>query len=148
MKLEISSLNKEDLRHCAELYVETFQAHPWNESWSLVEALERLSDLFDVPKLIALKAWLNGEICGFLMGRLQTWPGEISCDVEEICIAERFQRQGVGRSLMARLEAILKSRGVSGVSLVTQKRSGPSVFYKKLNYKDDPGLVVMRKEIE
>ena len=40
--MSISDITAENLEACAELFVEVFNQPPWNENWSLVQALERL----------------------------------------------------------------------------------------------------------
>lgn len=147
MEIEITNINDSDLINCAKLYVAIFREYPWNEDWSMEVALERLSDLLNIPKPVALKITYDGKLCGFLIGRIQRWTGETSCYIEEICISHSMQRQGVGRRLMGELEEILKVKGVSGVSLVTQRNSGPFNFYSALEFKEDYRLVFMRKKL-
>ena len=125
IEIEITNIAKKDLLDCSKLYIEVFREPPWNEEWSLEDALERLSDMFNIPKPVAIKATHNGKLCGFLLGRIMKWTGETSCDVEEICISNSMQRKGVGSLLMGKLEESLKSMEVSGVLLITQSIMHP-----------------------
>jgi len=148
MEIKFTNISKDDLLECAKLYVEVFRNPPWNEEWSLEEASERLSDMYNIPKPIAIKATHNGNLCGFLMGRLQKWTGETNCDIEEFCISNSMQRKRIGSLLMTQLEETLKIMKVSGVLLITQKNSVPFSFYSSLNFVEDSSLVVMRKKIK
>ena len=147
MEFVFSSIDEDDLVACSGLYVATFRESPWNEEWSMEDAFERLSDFLSAPKSLAIKAMQNGNICGFIFGKIQQWNGVAYYDLEEICVSNTIKRQGVGRSLMGELEKILIEKGVSRIYLITQRNSGPSSFYSALGFSENQSLVVMGKKI-
>ena len=147
MEFKLSSIDEDDLVSCSELYVATFRESPWNEEWSTEDAFESLSDFLACPKSLSIKAMRNGNICGFLFGKIQHWNGAIYYDLDEICVSNTIQRQGVGKSLMGKLEEMLIEKGVSRVYLVTQRDSAPSSFYTALGFSENQSLMVMGKKI-
>jgi len=147
MEFKLSSIDEDDLVGCSELYVATFRESPWNEEWSMEDAFERLSDFLACPKSLAIKAMRNGNICGFLFGKIQQWNGAVYYDLEEICVSNTIQRQGVGKILMGKLEEMLIEKGVSRVYLITQRDSAPSSFYTALGFSENQSLMVMGKKI-
>ena len=90
----------------------------------------------------------NGCLCGFLFGKIQQWNGAVYYDLEEMCVKHSTQRQGVGKSLMGKLEEMLLEKGISRIYLITQRDSAPSNFYTALGFSDNQSLVVMGKGIE
>ena len=145
MELQFSIIDEDDLTACAELYVATFRESPWNEEWSTEDAFERLSDFLAAPKCLAIKAMNNGSLCGFLIGKVQQWNGAVYYDLDEMCVKHSSQRQGIGKSLMGKLEEMLLEKGVSRVYLITQRDSVPSSFYSALGFADNQSLTVMGK---
>ena len=111
------------------------------------DAFERLSDFLAAPKSLAIKAMRNGNICGFLFGKIQQWNGVAYYDLEEICVSNTIQRQGVGKSLMDKLEKTLIEKSVSRIYLITQRNSDPSSFYSALGFSENQSLMVMGKKI-
>ena len=147
MEFKLSSIDEDDLVGCSELYVATFRESPWNEEWSTEDAFERLGDFLACPKPLAIKAMRNGNICGFLFGKIQQWNGAVYYDLEEICVSNTIQRQGVGKILMGKLEEMLIEKGVSRVYLITQRDSAPSSFYTALGFSENQSVMVMGKKI-
>ena len=147
MEYIFSNIDEDDLVACAELYVATFREPPWNEEWSMDNAFERLSDFLAAPKSLALKAVRNGDICGFLFGKLQQSNGACHYDLEEICVSSNFLRQGIGKDLIGKLEEILLKKGVTRIYLITQRDSGPSSFYSAMGFSENDSLMVMGKAV-
>jgi ribosomal protein S18 acetylase RimI-like enzyme len=117
MKITISDIDEDDLLSCSEIFVSTFRESPWNEEWSVEDAFERLSDSLSSPKSIAIKAVFDGYICGFLFGEIQQWCGAGTYYLKELCVSKALQRRGVGKALVAKLEAMLTEREISYLML-------------------------------
>ena len=77
----------------------------------------------------------SGSVVGYLLAHCRgsflsngpvTW-------VEEVMVAERARRQGVGQALMTEVESWAELRGAAYVSLASRRASD---FYRALAYKD------------
>lgn len=148
MGLEIIEINIDDLHVCSQLYIDTFRASPWNEDWNKHDAFERLSDFLSCPNTISVKAILDGQVIGFLIGEVQQWNGFKFFYLKEICVANSAQRKGIGKILIKNLEKSLQKRGVSRMYLITQRESIPSKFYSSLGFTENHKLLLMGKSLE
>jgi N-acetylglutamate synthase-like GNAT family acetyltransferase len=68
--------------------------------------------------------------------------------LKEICALDALQRKGIGKSLIGKLEEILKENGVSRIYLFTQRDSVPSDFYSALGFTENQNIMVMGKQVE
>ena len=146
MEIVFSEMEEDDLVACSELFAATFGRPPWNENWNTEDAFMRLSDFLATPNAIAIKALHGGALCAFLMGEIQQWRGTRFFYLTEMCVGQKFQRKGIGKRLMGRLEDILKETGATRIFLMTQRDSVPSRFYAALGFYENPDLLVMGKE--
>jgi len=147
MEVIVDQLDIDDLVECSDLYVSTFIAEPWNETWNKDDAFDRLNDFLSSPNSVALKAVCNNEILGFLIGENQAWNGEKFHYLKEICVHNSKHRQGIGKNLMNSLEAMMNDHGVSRIYLITQRDSVPSEFYSRLGYTENTNIMVMGKAV-
>jgi ribosomal protein S18 acetylase RimI-like enzyme len=80
-----------------------------------------------------LGAELDGEIRGFATAGYEAWHGRLV--LWFLYIAPAWRRQGVGRGLLARVEAHGRSVGASHVWLETSNVNVPGVrAYERLGY--------------
>jgi GNAT superfamily N-acetyltransferase len=76
-------------------------------------------------------AYLDGELAGVI----ELIPAADHLLVENLAVAPAHQKQGLGRRLMARVEALARARGLKLVRLYTNKAFTSNLaFYQKLGY--------------
>lgn len=76
-------------------------------------------------------AYLDGELAGVI----ELIPAADHLLVENLAVAPAHQNQGLGRRLMARVEALARARGLKLVRLYTNKAFTSNLaFYQKLGY--------------
>ncbi|HEY3145388.1 MAG TPA: GNAT family N-acetyltransferase [Dongiaceae bacterium] len=76
-------------------------------------------------------AYLDGELAGLI----ELIPAEDHLLLENLAVAPAHQKQGIGRRLMARVEALARARGLKLVRLYTNKAFTSNLeFYQKLGY--------------
>lgn len=148
MEISFSNIDHDDLVECSELFVSIFKEPPWNETWNIENAFERLSNFFETPDTIAIKAELENRIIGFLMGEIQRWDQNKVFYLKEMCVITSVQRKGVGRAMMVKLENKLTEKQVGEIYLITHRDSIPSGFYSSLAFHENPSIMVMGKTIE
>jgi aminoglycoside 6'-N-acetyltransferase I len=132
--LVIGILTKRNLDAYALLYVETFNAAPWNESWQVDDAMQRLGDILATPRAYGVcVSASDGELLGFALGHLERSGPEDHFLLKEMCVRPGHQRQGHGSAL---LEALAdRMPGVRHWYLLTAGDSDASAFYEKNGFR-------------
>jgi GNAT superfamily N-acetyltransferase len=76
-------------------------------------------------------AYLDGELAGVI----EIIPAADHLLLENLAVTPAHQRKGLGRRLMARVEALARARGLKLVRLYTNKAFASNLaFYQKLGY--------------
>lgn len=132
--LVIGTLTKRNLDACGSLYVETFNAPPWSESWRVDDAMRRLGDVLATPRAhgVCVNA-SDGALVGFALGHLEREGPEDHFLLKEMCVRPARQRQGHGTALLEALADRLP--GVRHWYLLTVRDSGASAFYEKNGFR-------------
>jgi ribosomal-protein-alanine acetyltransferase len=85
---------------------------------------------------IGLAARVNGEIAGFIIGRIDIGINMPFAHILTIDIAPSHRRKGIAQKLLHEIEAIFKERGVKECRLeVREDNVAASKLYQKLGYK-------------
>jgi [ribosomal protein S18]-alanine N-acetyltransferase len=84
---------------------------------------------------ISLVAWLDGELAGFIMGRLELDRGGLAGNVMTIDVLPIFRRRGVAMRLMLEVEFRFRvSRARESRLEVRQGNAAARGLYRKLGY--------------
>jgi len=129
----ISALVAENLAACSRIYVEAFTAAPYNESWEIEDAAQRLDDVFFTPRTYGVGASTpDGELVGFALGRLDRNGPQDYFLLQEFAVLPAHQRQGYGIALIKALRTRLPQ---AGHWYLLADRESPAVdFYAKLGF--------------
>lgn len=130
----ITTLTSDGLDACVSLYVETFNAPPWNESWNVQDAAQRLGDFFATPRAHGVCS-LNshGDVLGFALGHLERSGVDDHFLLQEMCVRTSMQGKGHGTRL---LEALADHLGqVRHWYLLTARDSDASAFYERIGFR-------------
>lgn len=114
-------------------YETTDQPSPQDEAAvdTGLHASNRAAAEIHTIRLLACFARLpSGELIGGAIGR--TW-GQC-CELQQLWVRDEFRLRGVGRQLMARLEAEAIRRGCAQIYLETLSFQAPA-FYQRLGFK-------------
>ncbi len=85
---------------------------------------------------ISLTAIVNGEIVGFIIGRIDFMCNHPVGHVMTIDVALTHRRSGIGRRLMLELEEMFRQRGARESHLEVRNANAAAMdLYKKLGYK-------------
>lgn len=117
------------LASCVSLYVETFNAPPWNESWRAEDAAQRIGDFLITPRAVGL-CLLHAEdgLLGFALGHLERSGAEDHFLLKEMCVRTSEQRKGYGTQL---LQALAERLGeVHHWYLLTARNGSAAAFYE------------------
>ena len=110
--MRIIDLSPEDehfLRQAAELLVEGFRVH-WPSAWpDMTAALAEVRDALESGKICRLALDEVGVVLGWI-GGIPTYGGNV-WELHPLVVRSDRQRQGIGRTLVADLEAQVQVRG-------------------------------------
>ena len=130
----ITPLSGEALAACVALYVETFNAPPWDESWQAHDVTQRLGDFLGTPRAQGVCLTdADGRLVGFALGHLERSAGEDHFLLKEMCVRTSQQRQGYGALLLGALADRLSD--VRQWYLLTARDSDAAVFYGRNGFR-------------
>ena len=136
-----------DFDGCAKLYIQAFNAPPWNDRWTVAAATKRLKDLFHTPGFIGLVAE-QGQAVGMVLGHIEQWFDGPVFYLREICVEPSRQGQGVGKALMRELTASLETMGVKKVYLLTNRNNPSETFFAAHGIKATRGIIMMSGPVQ
>jgi GNAT superfamily N-acetyltransferase len=142
MEIEAERLAEHHLSAAARLYVDVFNAEPWNDAWTVDTAQKRLSDMLATPGAFGLVVRPHDPVA-VLIGYSEQWYDGTHFYLKEMYVASRHQGTGIGTRLIRRLEHVLRQQGVDRVYLLTE-RSGPAAdFYARLGFYRSEKMAMM-----
>jgi len=97
---------------------------------------------------VVLVAESAGRVIGMVTGQLvaSTSEGAWSVLLEDMVVSEAWRGRGVGRSLVAELEAWGKARGAKRLQLVADGNNHPALaFYRSLGFSDTSLVARMKR---
>lgn len=130
----ITKLTSADVDDCVLLYVDTFNSPPWNESWAMDDAAQRLHDFVATPRAhgVCLRG-SSGDLIGFALGHLERSGADDHFLLKEMCVRTRLQRQGYGTRLLQGLVDHLEH--VNHWYLLTARDSNAALFYERNGFR-------------
>ena len=85
---------------------------------------------------IGLAARVNGEIAGFLIGRIDVDKGRMFGHILTLDVAPSYRRIGIARKLLDELEMLLRQKGVVECRLEVREGNEAAIsLYLKLGYR-------------
>ncbi|MFJ6208364.1 GNAT family N-acetyltransferase [Lysinibacillus sp. NPDC092081] len=149
MQNTIRTLTPEDIEQASKVFTSVFNAAPWNEPWSLQTSYKRLLDISMTPGYIGIGYFhSDGQMNGFLVGNEEQWADSKSFYINEICVLNNIQQNGVGSNLLKHLEDILIKEKVEAVYLSTERGKGkPELFFKKNGFETNESRILMKMNL-
>lgn len=119
---------------CASLYVDTFNAPAWNESWTRPAAQQRLGDYLATPRSVGVCLVEDeDQVIGFALGHLERSSDDDHFLLQEMCVRPDLQRQGHGTRLLHGLEQ--RIREVVHWYLLTARDGDAAAFYQRNGFR-------------
>jgi aminoglycoside 6'-N-acetyltransferase I len=124
----ITPLTADYLHPAAALFARTFSQPPWNETWQLHDAGQRLTDMFHTPRAHGVKATTpDGHLTGLAIGHLQRYGPDDHFFLQEMCVDPTHQRRRIGTRLLEALAQQLPD--IHHWYLLTARDSPAAAFY-------------------
>ena len=149
MKEELcyEEITESHLDELARLYVDTFNAAPWNDEWTFETARKRLYMMLHTEVSFGLCVYHEGQICGAVLGATEQFYDGPMFEVKEYWVKNEMRGKGIGSKLFAEMERRLRLLGVKNIILITAKGDATEHFYHKQGMGTDPDMVFMSKRI-
>lgn len=147
VELHYEEMTETHLDELAQLYVETFNADPWNDEWTFETARKRLYMMLHTDVSFGLCVYREGQMCGAVLGAMEQFYDGLMFEVKEYWVKNELRGKGIGSKLFAEMERRLRERGVKNIILLTAKGDATEHFYHKQGMGTDPDMVFMTKRI-
>ena len=99
-----------------------------------------LGDQLDNPNMAVLVAEHEGIVVGYTFGQIMRRPTLASGDcgyVADVCVANGWRGQGIGRQLYERLRAWFLTHGITAIEVqVVRANPASQAFWRKMGYSD------------
>lgn len=142
---QIRDITSGDINACAALLIDAYNCEPWNNRWTMESASRYLKECQGAERFKGFLLIEDGRAVGASFGHGKTWwTGDEFC-VDELYIATDFQRKGLGGELMAHIEEYVKSLGLNGVTLLTNRHLPAREFYLKHGFEPAEHVLYMYK---
>lgn len=136
-----------DIPEIVELYIETFNAAPWNDGWTVETAGKRLHQMINVEDFYGLLAFEDGQLRGMILGCMEQYYDGLVFNIREFCIRNNLRGRGIGSEIFRQFETDLKSLGVTRLILFTSRGEQTEHFYHRQGLHSMDGLVLMGKDL-
>ncbi|MCL1862259.1 MAG: GNAT family N-acetyltransferase [Defluviitaleaceae bacterium] len=144
----IKKFKPEDLKACCDLYIKTFNAPPWNDSWTQEAALRCLGDLTERKRFFGYTLWSGDKLVGAVFAYTKTFYTGDEVYVDELFISPDHQRKGYGTALMAEIEKYATENSITCITLLTAIHHPAYDFYKNHGYETSKSMAFMYKGIK
>lgn len=135
------------LEECTNLYVDTFNAPPWNDHWDYDSVYNRLKDIYQTPGFLGLIAYEEEKIIAAVLGNMEHWYEGKMYNLKEMFVQKDLRGKGIGSQLLNEFNEWLKKKGVTSIWLFTMEGDMTEDFYKKNGYKKIDKMVMMSRDI-
>ena len=144
----IETMTAEWLEEYVDVFINVFTKEPWNdvyESRGQVEAFFRnyMADNY----FLGWALMRGGRCAGLCCGAKKPWLAGMEYWIDQFCVAEEFQRRGVGTLFLALVEKEAERLGLNGIMLATARGFPSEKFYLKNGFRrlDDTVLLVKQR---
>ena len=145
--LEYKEIKLENLSEITEIYMETFNAEPWNDNWTIETASKRLHQIITTEDFYGICAYNNGEICGLILGNMEQFYDGIMFNIKEFVVRNNMRGHGLGSKIFKEFETRLKNLGISEIILLTIRGKYTEHFYHNQGVKTCNDLIFMKKQL-
>jgi aminoglycoside 6'-N-acetyltransferase I len=85
--MTIAEINNEDtIIKCAQIFMSTNNAPPWNDEWNIEKSVILLLDIFHAPKFYGLVCYFENELIGFVLGNFEQYYTGVQFCIREIAV--------------------------------------------------------------
>ena len=106
--MEYRLMTNEDYGPCAYELMAAFKEVPWNENWTYEQAYTRIEEIMSARVSRGYVIYDGDVVVSMLCGRIMTYLGFKELWVDEFSVNPKYQRQGIGTSMIEFVRKQLK----------------------------------------
>lgn len=125
----IREIEKQDYLVVAQLLKDVFKEKPWDEDWTIENAICRVEELMDCQNGKGFVFLWENEIVGGLLGRIVTYVNKKEMFIDEFFISPRHQGLKIGSKMLNYIKENLTM--VDNIVLMTERGFPSQFFYEK-----------------
>lgn len=145
-KLKLIKLEASMLDECVDLFIETFSKEPWNDVY---ESRNQVVTFFENHLrnnyFIGYVGVIDNKVIALSIGMKKPWIKGMEYYIDEFCVKVELQGKGVGSKFIGLIEADIKSQGMNGIILNTEKQYPSRKFYERSGFQVLEDLVILAK---
>lgn len=143
--MEFRKIEKRDYENCGKVLVDAFKAEPWNEDWTLKQAVTRIDEIMSSEVSRGLVLVDGDVIVSMVLGRILTYLDHKEFWIDEFSVNPSYQKQGIGTKVMAYVKDEMRkeAEAVSYLALNTRKGAPAVRFYKANEFREDVSSLTM-----
>jgi len=139
--MNLRAYQSQDFECCVALFIEVFNAEPWNDEWTNSTATSFISDLTASPGFrgyVVLDEKVS--VIGVILGRVKNWWRGREFFIDEFYVNSSEQGQGIGTHLLEFASESLVAEGIHNMTLLTEEHTPAYSFYQKQGFNHLPAL--------
>ncbi|WP_217562596.1 GNAT family N-acetyltransferase [Paenibacillus sp. GbtcB18] len=146
VKHDLQSLKYDMLDDCVDLFTDTFSREPWNDVY---ESRKQVVDFFEQSMknnyFIGYVLKIGNELVGLSLGAKRPCLKGMEYFIDQFCVSEKFQGQGVGSKFLELIESDIKKQGIQTIVLTTTRGYPSEKFYIKNGFKIYDHAILLAK---
>ncbi len=128
--MELKILTLKDREMIAALFRDVFTREPWRDDWSDTQQLRAyIADLTGRDNSLSLGYMDGDRPAALALGQIRHWHAGTQYVIDELCVDHRLQGQGIGTRFLNAAEEYLRSQGIRGIFLQTDRGVPAFSFY-------------------
>lgn len=145
-RLKVIKLEEYMIDECVDLYMDTFSKEPWNDEYeSRQQVVDFFMNHFNNNYFLGYVAIMDKKIIALSIGMKKPWINGMEYYIDEFCVSDLMQGQGVGSEFLKEIEKINEADGMDGMILNTEKGYPSYNFYVKNGFRSINDLIVLGK---
>jgi aminoglycoside 6'-N-acetyltransferase I len=145
--MELSPITADNLNDCIDIFIQAYNAPPWNFNWTAEIAKQYLLEYTGTPYFVGFILYDDGAAVGAVLAHKKTWWTNNQLFIDEFFISPAKQRMGYGKKLMDHCNQYAKEKKLEILVLMTNKYMPSFKFYNKISYTTTEQFVFMFKQV-
>ena len=148
MELIYKQLTTDDFEKCAQQFILAFQQVPWNETWTIPQAMSRFHEIMSCETARGFVIYHEDEVVSTLCGRLMTYMNEKEFWIDDLSVHPHYQGHGIGKKMLAYAKEQLKKDDVARLMLNTMRGYQCQAFYQQQGFLLEENMIIMSYKVK
>lgn len=149
MNLTFRNLCCDDVDEIADLYIQTYQAPPWNEVYTSNKSVkEFILNHLNNNYFLGYVAIEEQRIVAASIGFKKPWPEGMEYYIDDFFVGLHHQNKGIGSLLMSHIKKDISSKNLNAILLHTERGYPSESFYVKQGFERHTNMLLLSKLID